>query len=69
MDALLARAQSLVQQGNLVEAADELEAGVKGSRAELAASDWAQSVRERVAVEQAARVLQAEAHVLALHLR
>jgi mitofilin len=64
VEGALARAETLVNAGELVEAADMLERHFAGSEGGRAAALWVQSVRDRVVVEQAAAMVSAHATAL-----
>ena len=64
VEGALARAETLVHAGRLVEAADVLEGHFAGSEGGRAAALWVQSVRDRVVVEQAAAMVSAHATAL-----
>ncbi|CAI5468819.1 unnamed protein product [Closterium sp. Yama58-4] len=65
----VAEAAALLVEGRLEEAAEAMERGVKGTRAEGVVRQWGEEVRGRAAVEQAVRVMQAHAGCIAAELR
>ena len=64
-EAAIARAKQLLKNGFLCEAAEELSNGLRGTRAEQLADEWAADVRSRATVEQGLRALKADALVVA----
>lgn len=56
---MLNRVERLLAQGKLVEAADVLENGVKGSKATEVVGDWLRRARNRAIAEQTLALLQA----------
>ena len=68
VEAALARAELLPAEGRLSEAAQALEEGVRGTKAEGVAEVWANDARNRAVAEQALEVLQAHSTALAAGL-
>ena len=68
IEAALSRAESLLAEGRLNDAAEALEEGVKGTKAEGIVKGWASDARNRAIAEQALEVLQAHSSALAAGL-
>lgn len=66
IESVLNRVESLLAQGKLVEAADVLENGVKGSKATEVVGDWLRRARNRAIAEQTLALLQAYAASVSL---
>jgi hypothetical protein len=65
IDGALARVEAALTGGDLLAAADALEAGCAGTAAAPLAATWVAAARSRAAAEQAVRLLQAHAATLA----
>ncbi|KAH7652708.1 Mitochondrial inner membrane protein Mitofilin protein [Dioscorea alata] len=61
IESLICRVEKYLLDGNLAEAADTLEVGVRGSEAEGAVIEWVRQARNRAIAEQALAVLQSYA--------
>lgn len=61
VESVIATVEECLANGELSQAANVLEQGVKGSRAEPFVSDWARHARSRVIAEQALALVQAHA--------
>lgn len=61
VESMIATVEKCLVIGQLSEAANILENGVKGTKAEVFAADWAQKARMRVIAEQALTLVQAHA--------
>ncbi|CAO2830695.1 unnamed protein product [Amaranthus hypochondriacus] len=66
IESMLNKVESLITQGNLREAADVLENGVKGSKATELANDWVKRARNRAIAEQALVLVQSYAASISL---
>ncbi|KAG9132071.1 hypothetical protein Leryth_025907 [Lithospermum erythrorhizon] len=66
IEALINRVEAFLAQGKLLEAANALEAGVKGSQAAEIVSDWVRHARNRAITEQALTLLQSFATSISL---
>eukprot|EP00252_Welwitschia_mirabilis_P024879 TRINITY_DN7567_c0_g1_i3.p2 TRINITY_DN7567_c0_g1~~TRINITY_DN7567_c0_g1_i3.p2 ORF type:complete len:349 (+),score=121.29 TRINITY_DN7567_c0_g1_i3:1249-2295(+) len=67
-ESTIARVENFLAAGNLVEAANTLEEGAKGSKAEALAADWARQARVRAVTEQALELLHAYSMTIASSL-
>lgn len=61
VESMIATVEKCLVRGQLSEAANILEMGVKGTKAEVLVVDWAQKARMRVIAEQALTLVQAHA--------
>ena len=66
IESVLNKVESLITQGNLREAADVLENGVKGSKATELVNDWVKRARNRAIAEQALVLVQCYAASISL---
>ncbi|KAH9608324.1 hypothetical protein KSS87_015491, partial [Heliosperma pusillum] len=66
IESVINKVEGLLAAGKLVEAADALEDGVKGSKATEVVSDWLRMVRNRAIAEQALVLLQSYATSMSL---
>ncbi|KAH6784407.1 hypothetical protein C2S52_009366 [Perilla frutescens var. hirtella] len=66
VESLINRVESLLAQGKLCEAADNLENGVRGSQAAEVVTDWVRRARNRAITEQALTILQSYATSISL---
>lgn len=66
IESIINRVESSLAEGNLAEAADNLEEGVKGTKAEEIAHDWVRQARNRAIAEQALTLLQLYASSISL---
>ncbi|CAI5940408.1 unnamed protein product [Closterium sp. NIES-64] len=68
VEAAVARAEALMQGGQLQAAAEALEGALAGTKAEELGGEWAQKARDRAVLEQAVAVTRAHAATVALSL-
>ncbi|CAI7895557.1 unnamed protein product, partial [Closterium sp. NIES-53] len=68
VEAAVARAEALMQAGQLQAAAEALEGALAGTKAEELGREWAQKARDRAVLEQAVAVMRAHAATVALSL-
>ncbi|CAI5488356.1 unnamed protein product, partial [Closterium sp. Naga37s-1] len=68
VEAAVARAEALMQAGQLQAAAEALEGALAGTKAEELGGEWAQKARDRAVLEQAVAVMRAHAATVALSL-
>lgn len=68
IEAVISQVRRYLADGKLADAADLVEKGVKGSKAEDLASEWVKHVRSRATMEQALSLLQAHATAVASSL-
>ncbi|XAR48036.1 hypothetical protein NMG60_11030730 [Bertholletia excelsa] len=66
IESLINRVENFLAEGKLVEAADTLEQGVKGTQAAEVSSNWLQRARNRAITEQALTLLQSYATSISL---
>lgn len=66
IESIISRVESFLAEGKLIEAADALHEGVRGSQAEEIAGDWVRRARNRAITEQALMVLQSYATCISL---
>ncbi|KAL9356575.1 hypothetical protein Peur_049828 [Populus x canadensis] len=66
IESIISRVEGFLAEGKLAEAADALQKGVQGSRAEEIAGDWVRRARNRAIAEQALTVLQSHATCVGL---
>ncbi|XP_058096679.1 MICOS complex subunit MIC60, mitochondrial isoform X5 [Magnolia sinica] len=66
IESVISRVESFLAEGKLAEAADSLEGGVCGTRAEGIISDWVRQARNRAITEQALSLLQSYATSISL---
>lgn len=66
IESLINRVESLLADGKLLEAAETLESGLKGSQAAEVVGDWVQQARNRAITEQALTLLQSYATSVSL---
>lgn len=65
IESVIAHAEQFMAEGKLIEAADALEKGAQGSKAESLAAEWARQARNRAVTEQALSLLRAYAIAIA----
>lgn len=65
IESVIAHAEHFLAEGKLIEAADALEKGAQGSKAESLAAEWARQARNRAVTEQALSLLRAYAIAIA----
>lgn len=65
IESVIAHAEQFLAEGKLIEAADALEKGAQGSKAESLAAEWARQARNRAVTEQALSLLRAYAIAIA----
>lgn len=65
IESVIAHAEQFLAEGKLIEAADALEKGAQGSKAESLAAEWAKQARNRAVTEQALSLLRAYAITIA----
>ncbi|GLJ24011.1 hypothetical protein SUGI_0457360 [Cryptomeria japonica] len=68
IESLISHVERCLVEGRLIEAANALEKGTQGSKAESLAAEWARQVRNRVVTEQTMSLLQAYATTVASSL-
>lgn len=68
IESVIAHAEQFLAEGKLIEAADALEKGAQGSKAESLAAEWARQARNRAVTEQALSLLRAYAIAIATTL-
>ncbi|KAK9166806.1 hypothetical protein Scep_001997 [Stephania cephalantha] len=66
IESLISRVEKYLAEGRLAEAADALEAGVRGTQAEKIISGWVKQARNRAVTEQALSLLQSYATSISL---
>ncbi|XP_065874591.1 MICOS complex subunit MIC60, mitochondrial [Euphorbia lathyris] len=66
IESIISRVETFLAEGKLAEAANALQEGVRGSKAEEIAGDWVSRARNRAITEQALTVLQAYAACMSL---
>ncbi|KAI3981087.1 hypothetical protein MKX01_032227 [Papaver californicum] len=66
IESVISRVERLLAEGKLAEAAESLEKGVRGSKAEEIVGDWVVQARNRAIAEQALSVLQSYATAISL---
>lgn len=66
IESVINRVESYLAEGKIIEAADALEEGVRGTQAKEIVGDWVKQARNRAITEQALTVLQSYATSISL---